>query len=112
MVAGTEIWLQRLMNKFNDTAKNLGIQINVQKTKTMVVRCDGGCVVNITVDGQRIEQVKSFKYFGSVITKDGRNYRDVKVRTAIAKDAFNNRKEVLTKGLRRILRKRMIGVLV
>jgi len=79
----------------------------------MVVRWDGGCVVNIiTVDGQRIEQVKSFKYFGSVITKDGRNYRDVKVRTAIAKDAFNNRKEVLTKGLRRILRKRMIGVLV
>ena len=79
----------------------------------MVVRWDGGFVVNIiTVDGQRIEQVKSFKYFGSVITKDGRNYRDVKVRTAIAKDAFNNRKEVLTKGLRRILRKRMLGVLV
>src|SRR3989442_11911110 len=76
----------------------------------MVVRWDGGCVVNITtVDGQRREQVKSFKYFGSVITKDGRNYRDVKVRTAIAKDAFNNRKELLTKGLRRILRKRMIG---
>ena len=79
----------------------------------MVVRWDGGCVVNIiTVAGQRIEQVKSFKYFGSVITKDVRNYRDVKIRTVIAKDAFNNRKEVLTKGLRRILRKRMIGVLV
>ena len=30
----------------------------------MVVRWDGGFVVNIiTVDGQRIEQVKSFKYF-------------------------------------------------
>ena len=78
----------------------------------MVVRWDGGCVVNIiTVDGQRIEQVKSLKYFCSVM-EDGRNYRDVKVRTAITKDAFNNRKEVLTKGLRRILRKRMLGVLV
>ena len=79
MVAGTEMWLQRLMNKLNDTAKNLGIQINVKKTKYMVVRWDGGCVVNITVDGLRIEQVKSFKYFGSVITEDGRSYRDVKV---------------------------------
>ena len=68
----------------------------------MVVRWDGGCVVNIiTVDGQRIEQVKSFKYFGSVITKDGRNYRDVKVRIVMAKDAFNNRKEHLTKELSR-----------
>ena len=38
MVAGTEMWLQRLMNKLNDTAKNLGIKINDQKTKTMVVR--------------------------------------------------------------------------
>ena len=44
----------------------------------MVDHWDGGCVVNIiTVDGQRIEQVKSFKYFGSVITKDWINYRDV-----------------------------------
>src|SRR3989442_15968882 len=112
MVAGTEMWLQRLMNKLNYAAKNLGIQINVQKTKSMVVRWDGGCVVNITVDGQRIEQVQSFKYFRSVITKDGRNYRDVKVRTVIAKDAFNNRNELLTKGFSRILRKRTIGVLV
>ena len=45
----------------------------------MVVSWNGGCVVNITVDGQRIEQVKSFKYFGSVIAKDARSYRDVKI---------------------------------
>ena len=87
------------MNKLNDTAKNFDMKINVQKTKTMVVRWDGGGVVNITVDGQRIEQVKSFKYLGSVITKDGRSHSDVKVRIAMAKDAFNKRKELLTKGL-------------
>ena len=69
MVAGTEMVLQRLMNKLNDTAKNFGMKINIQKTKTMVVRWDGGCVVSITVDGKRIEQVKSFKYLGSVITE-------------------------------------------
>ena len=33
MVEGTEMGLQRLMNKLNDTAKNLGIKINVQKNK-------------------------------------------------------------------------------
>ena len=69
MVAGTEIGLQRLMNKFNDTAKNFDMKINVQKTKTMVVRWDGGRVVNITVDGKRIQQVKNFKYLGSVIIR-------------------------------------------
>src|SRR5207245_5844750 len=87
MVAGTEMGLQRLMNKLNDTAKNFDMKINVQKTKTMVVCWDGGGVVNITVDGQRIEQVKSFKYLGSVITEGG-SHSDVKARIAMAKDAF------------------------
>src|SRR6184192_607083 len=77
MVAGTEMGLQRLMNKLNGTAKNFGMKINVQKTKTMVVRWDGGGVVNITVDGLRIEQVKSFKYLDSIITENGRSKRSV-----------------------------------
>ena len=55
------------------TAINYGMKINVQKTKTMVVRWNGGRVVNITVNGKRIEQVKSFKYLGSIITEDGRS---------------------------------------
>src|SRR5437899_2282062 len=112
MVAGTEVGLQRLMNKLNDTAKNFGMKINIQKTKTMVVRWDGCGVVNITVDGKRIEQVKSFKYVGSVITEDGRSHSDVKVRIAMAKDAFNKRKELLTQGLSMTLKKRMVKVLV
>src|SRR6267154_2473762 len=97
MMASTEMGLQRLMNKLNDTAKSFDMKINVQKTKTMVVSWDGDGVVNITVDGQRIEQVKSFKYLGSIITEDGRSDVDVKSRIAMAKDAFNQRKEFLTK---------------
>src|SRR5437867_5232738 len=111
-MAGIEMGLQRLMNNLNDTARNFGMKINVQKTKTMVVRWDGGGVVNIAVDGLRIEQVKSFKYLGSVITEDERSHSDVKVRIAMAKDAFNKRKEFLTKGLSRRLKKRMVKVLV
>ena len=33
MVAGTEMGLQRLLNKLNDTAKNFSMTINVQKQK-------------------------------------------------------------------------------
>ena len=62
----------------------------------------------MVIDGQRIEQVKSFKYLGSVITEDGRSHSDVKVCIAMAKDAFNKRKELLTKGLSRTLKKRMV----
>ena len=88
------------------------MKINVQKTKTMVVRWDGCGVVNITIDGQRIEQVKSYKYLGSIISEDGRSNTDVKVRIALAKEAFNKRKELLTKELSRKLKKRMVKVLI
>ena len=43
----------------------------LKKQKTKVICWDGGGVVNITIDGQRIEQVKRFKYLGSVISENG-----------------------------------------
>jgi hypothetical protein len=46
------------MNHWNDTAKNFGMKGDVQITKTMVDSGEGGGIINITVDGQRIEQVK------------------------------------------------------
>jgi hypothetical protein len=49
------------MSKMNETAKKFNMNITVQKTKTMVVRKGGGGVVNIKIDGQKIEQVRSFK---------------------------------------------------
>ena len=88
------------------------MKIHNQETKTILVRWDRGCVVVITVDGQRIEQVKSFKYLGSVIMEDGRSHSDVNFRIAMAKDVFNKRKKLLTKGSSRILKKRMVKVLV
>src|SRR6267154_300380 len=59
-----------------------------------------------------MEQVKSFKYLDSIITEDGRSDVDVKSRIAMAKDAFNQRKDLLTRGLSRTLKKRMVKVLV
>src|SRR5437867_2386200 len=44
--------------------------------------------------------------------EDGRSHSDVKVTIAVAKDAFNKRKELSTKGLSMTLKKRMVKVLV
>src|SRR6266496_4218965 len=79
MVSNKESGLQKLMDKLNETAKKFSMRINIQKTNTMLVCRDGGGVVNITVDGQRVEQVQSFKYLGSIIiAEDGRSLTDVK----------------------------------
>ena len=64
------------------------MKINVQKTKTMIVSRDEVQVVNITIDGQRVEEVKNFKYLGSNISEDGYNLIDVKSRTPLVERLF------------------------
>lgn len=112
MVESTEIGLQMVMNKLKDTAQRYNMKINVAKTKAMVVSKKGGSTVTIMVDGKRIEQVKKFKYLGATLTEDGKCLEDVKGRIAAAKNAFNNRKELLTKRMSKAVKKRIIKSLI
>ena len=52
--------------------------------------------MNITVEGQSVEQVSKFRYLGSLVSEDGRCLDDVKTRIGMAKVASNKRKELLT----------------
>src|SRR6478609_4757811 len=64
MVANTEAGLQSLFDSLNITAKHYDMKINIKKTKAMVVSRNGGERVNITVEGQSVEQVSKFRYLG------------------------------------------------
>src|SRR6476619_5146657 len=85
MVANTKAGLQSLMDSLNTTAKHYDMKINIKKTKAMVVSRNGGEKVNITVEGQSVEQVSEFRYLGSLISEDGRCLDDVKARIGISK---------------------------
>src|SRR6478609_5982025 len=100
MVAITESGLQSLMDSLNTTAKHCDMKISINGTKAMVVSRNGGERVNITVEGQSVEQVIKFRYIGSLISEDGRCLDDVKTRIGMAKDAFHKRKELLTRSIR------------
>src|SRR6476469_6481986 len=112
MVANTEAKLQSLMDSLNTTAKHYDMKINIKKTKAMVVSRNGGESVNIIVEGQSVEQVSKFRYLGSLISEDGRCLDDVKTKIGMAKDAFNKRKELLTRSIIVDLRKRLVKTLV
>src|SRR6478609_4589742 len=92
MVANTEAGLQSLMDSLNTTAKYYDMKINIKKTKAMVVSRNGGERVYITIEGQSVEQVSKFRYFGSLISEDGRCLDDVKTRIGMATDAFNKKR--------------------
>src|SRR6476469_8440634 len=112
MVANTEAGLQSLMDSLNTTAKRYDMKINIKKTKAMVVSRNGVERVNITVEGQSVEHVSKFRYLGSLISENGICLVDVKTRIGMAKDAFNKRKELLTRSIRVDLRKRLVKTLV
>lgn len=112
MVSGTEEGLQTMMNRLEEIAKKYDMKINVKKTKVMVVSKEAGKKINITIDGKMIEQVDKFKYLGSIITEDGKSKTDIKVRIAMAKEAFNKRKELLAKRMNKKIRKKIVKCVV
>jgi len=54
----------------------------------------------VFVERKVLEQVNKFKYLGVWITEDGRSEIEVKSRIVMAKAAFNDRKELLTKNIK------------
>ena len=64
-------------------------------------------MAKIYINSQVVEQVKHFKYRGSVITENGYCDQDIKSRIAKGKNALMTKKKLLTSKLDLELRKRI-----
>ena len=53
--------------------------------------------LQIKVNNQERKEVDHFRYLGSVLTRDVYCTREIKMRIAIAKEAFNNKNVTLDK---------------
>ena len=111
MIAKSEAGLQKIMDGLNSTSLEYGMKINIKKTKVMKIAKVGG-EVNITINGTKIEQVKSFKYLGHTMSDDGRCENEINSRIAQAKEAFSDRKELLTKRLEKSTKVKIVKTLV
>lgn len=54
------------------------LNINTVKTKVMVCSKQNEPNINISLKGNRLEQVNQFKYLGSIIINDGRSEKEIK----------------------------------
>ena len=100
------------MERLNATAEVYRMKININKTKVMRVSKSGGGRVSIMLEGKQVEQVRNFKYLGSTLSDDSRYDTGIKIRIALAKEAFSKRKELLTKRFSRRVKKKLIKTLV
>jgi len=73
-------------NEVHNSSKRFGLEINVQKTNRLTVgkRHEQ---LRITLDGEELEQVNEFVYYGGLVTKDGQVTKDIKRRIGLASAA-------------------------
>ena len=92
--------LDESVSKMNELSEILRVQgakvslkINVKKTKSLRI---GICEdEKVTLGNEKIDQVGSFTYLGSIISKDGGSSENVKSRIAKAQGVFSQLKQSL-----------------
>jgi hypothetical protein len=63
--------LQDMIDKLTEIGRCYGMEMNVEKTKVMKISRQP-LPVKIMIDEKQLENVESFKYFGSILTNDRR----------------------------------------
>lgn len=108
MVADTEEALQYNMQRMDEIFQKYNLKINIKKTKIMVTSKTQSPQVNIMINSERLEQVKSFTYLGSIIDEKGRSEKEIRARIAMAKRAFTTNRQVYNSKIHINIRKNLI----
>ena len=96
-----------MVNRLVDTGSKYGMKINIEKLQVMrVSSCNES--LQSKVNNRELKEVDHFKYIGSVLTRDGYCTREIKMRIAIAKEAFNRKMSLLTCKLNIELKKKLV----
>ena len=80
--------LLHLMYAARKGSEDIGLSMNVKKTKTMVISKEENHSADILVNSETLEQINSFTYLGQAITPDARNDTEIKKRIVLAKSRF------------------------
>jgi len=107
LMAKEETVLQGMIDKLIKIGRCYGMEMNVEKIKVMRISRQPS-PVTIMTDQKQLENVEYFKYFGSMLTNDGRCTCEIKSRIAMAKAAFNKKKTLFTSTLDLNLGKKLV----
>ena len=73
-MAESEEELKSLLMKVKEENQNVGLKLNIQKTKIMA----SGPITSREIDGETVEAVSDFIFLGSKITADGDCSHEIK----------------------------------
>ncbi|VDP27129.1 unnamed protein product [Schistosoma margrebowiei] len=80
---------QQMQEKTNSVAAaSVEVELNIHKGKSKILRYNTACINSITIDGEDLEDVKTFTYLGSIIDEHGGYDADMKARIGKARAAY------------------------
>ena len=85
-MAESEEELKSLLMKVKEESEKVGLKLNIQKTKIMA----SGSITSWEMDGETVETVSDFIFWGSKITADGDCSHEIKRRLLLGRKVMNN----------------------
>ena len=91
LIAKSEEELKSLLMKVKEESENVGLKLNIQKTKIMA----SGPITSWQIDGETMETVTDFILGGSKITADGDCSHEIKRRLLLGRKDMTNLDSIL-----------------
>ena len=90
-MAESEEELKSLLIKVKEESEKVGLKLNIQKTKIMAL----GPISSWQIDGETVETVSDFIFWGSKITADGDCSHEIKRRLLLGRKVMTNLDSIL-----------------
>ena len=90
-MAESEEELKSLLMKVKEESENVGLKLNIQKTKIMV----SGPITSWEIDGETVETVSDFIFLGLKITADSDCSHDIKRRLLLGRRTMTTLDSIL-----------------
>ena len=91
LMAESEEELKSLLMKVKEESEKVGLKLNIQKTKIMA----SGPITSWEIDGETVERVSDFIFWGSKITADGDWSREITRQLLLGVKTMTNLESVL-----------------
>ena len=91
LMGESEEELKSLLLQVKEESEKVALKLNIQKTKIMA----SGPITSWEIDGETVETVLDFIFFGSKITADGDWSHEIKRRLLLGRKVMTNRDSIL-----------------
>ena len=91
LMAESEEELKSLLMKVKEESEKVGLKLNIQKTKITA----SGPITSWQIDGETVETVSDFIFWGFKITADGDCSHEIKRRLLLGKKVMTNLDSIL-----------------